>query len=179
MADMKGWECWNPWHWCVTHFLRWRLSCSSLVLPVSRWRGGCRVDGQVDWHSTAVDRPVHQRHLQGRRSPFAVLRPSHEEADQDHWTLFPRKPCSFPPPHNFILSSALVAPPHTHTGCTHSLTGVDLVFVQSEMLLPPMDYVLSTCHAIPPPTRSRRVCVRGWLLLTCELMGAQACVERN
>ncbi len=25
-----------------------------------------------------------------------------------------------------------------------------------------------------------RVCrVRGWLLLTCELMGAQACVERN
>jgi hypothetical protein len=31
MADMKSWECWNPWHWCVTHFL-------TLLLLRGRWR---------------------------------------------------------------------------------------------------------------------------------------------
>jgi len=41
MTDMKGWECWNPWHWCVTHFLTllllrgWFSLSRSFILTVA------------------------------------------------------------------------------------------------------------------------------------------------
>jgi hypothetical protein len=85
----------------------WRC-CLSFV-HFSRWRWWvCRLGRQVAWHGTAVDRPVHQRHVQGRRSPFPLLRPSHEEAEPDHCTLFLRKP-------SYLLFSGpgQHAPPHS------------------------------------------------------------------